>query len=594
VRRSTQSRWVAPDPQPALAGAIARECGLEPITAQVLVNRGIRDAAAAERFLKPSLSHLEEPGRMKDLDAAASRIREAVRKRERILIFGDYDVDGITASTLIYRFLRLCNADCSVYLPSRHVEGYGLSDAAAEEILRRKPALLVTVDCGVRSVGQIAALSQAGIDVIVTDHHEPGPELPAAVAVVDPKRADCEYPFKALAGVGVAFKLAWAIATRFSLSKKVSAEHRSFLLESVGLVALGTVADVAPLIGENRVLVNHGLRVLSASTHPGLRGLMDICRLKGPGVSTSDLAFRLGPRINAAGRTGSPDDALNLFLEHDATKAHELAATLDRRNRERQRTEENVLKEAELDPEARRKDRASLVLASDSWHQGVLGIVASRLAERTGRVAALVAFEGDEARGSARSLSGVDVSKALEACRAHLVQCGGHAAAAGLTLKRDALGEFREAFEAAVRCQLDGRDAVPMLSCEGDVDAKDLTLSLARELDRLEPFGNGNPRPVFSLRGAELASNLRPLGADGRHLSFHAASGEKKFRAVAFNFDSRRDELEGLAWRKIDLAFELRCSNYSGPAGFELSIRDLRAAKRGSRKNASATTDPAP
>ncbi|MHC4201201.1 MAG: single-stranded-DNA-specific exonuclease RecJ, partial [Planctomycetota bacterium] len=358
----SDAEWRCAQAEPELAGRIAQECGIPPVTAQVLVNRGVRDAEAAGRFLKPSLTHLEDPAEMAGLSEAAGRIREAVGKSERILIFGDYDADGVTSSALLYELLKLSGGDCEVYLPSRTREGYGLTPEAAAEILRRRPDLVVTVDCGTGSPEEVASLQAEGIDVVVTDHHPPGAELPRAVAVVNPRRADCPYPFKDLAGVGVAFKLAWEIARRFSLSKKVSPELRRFLRDSVGLVALGTVADVAPLVGENRILVHYGLGVLAGSRHAGLRGLIGVAGLRGKPLTAEHIAFRLGPRLNAAGRTGSADSALALLLENDLERGHRAALDLDRANRERQRLEGKLLREIESLPELTDSDRRSIVL----------------------------------------------------------------------------------------------------------------------------------------------------------------------------------------------------------------------------------------
>ena len=574
---AVKRRWVGAEPRPKLAEKIAAECGISRVTAQVLVNRGVRDAQSAAKFLKPELSALEDPSLMADIDVAADRIREAAAGKQRILVFGDYDVDGVTSCALMQGLLKLCGADCEVYLPRRCVEGYGLSKLAVEEVIARKPDLVVTVDCGIRAVDEVESLRAAGIDVIVTDHHPPGRTIPSAVAVLDPKRKDCTYPFDELAGVGVALKLAWAVARRFSRAKKVSPELRSFLMDSLGLVALGTVADVVPLVGENRVLVKYGLGVLSAGTPPGVRILADVARLKGP-ITANDIAFRLGPRINAAGRTGKADDALELLLEKEAARARQLALSLDRANRERQRLEGRILRAAAALPEAKDDSRASIVLGSGDWHSGVVGIVASRLADRTGRPAALVAFDGEEGRGSARSVTGVDLGRALAECEGTLIGYGGHSAAAGVRVERGKLEEFREAFENAVRRQLGGGLPEPVLEFDAEVGPEDLSLSLAEEIVRLEPFGHGSPKPVFCARGMELGGNIRPLGADGRHFAFRASCGGRELRAVAFNFAHRRRELEDNAWHPVDIAFELNMSAWSGPEGFELLVKDIRPA----------------
>jgi single-stranded-DNA-specific exonuclease len=549
------------------------------VTAQVLVNRGVADPEAAARFLRPKISHLEDPSRLDGAAEAASRIRGAVARCEKVLVFGDYDVDGVTASALLSRLLGLFGADCEVYLPSRMEEGYGLTPAAVEGIVGRRPGLVVTVDCGVRAVGEVRALKAAGIDVIVTDHHEPGERLPEADVVVNPRLDGCGYPFKDLSGVGIAFKLAWAVATRASGAKKVTPELRGFLLDSVGLVALGTVADVAPLLGENRAFVSHGLEVLSRTEHAGLRALKEVSGVSRRPLTARDLAFGLGPRLNAAGRTGRADDALALLLEEeDASRARGLASSLDRRNRERQRIEEGILREAASLAQAEDESRASLVLSSDEWHQGVIGIVASRVASRTWRPTVLVAFEGDEGKGSARSVEGVDVARALDECAGCLEGHGGHAMAAGVRLRRSRLEEFSRAFEGAVRRQLGGGLPRPVLAVDAALRPEDLTLGLAEETDRLRPFGQGNRRPLFCAGRLELGGELRPLGRKGSHYAFEVASNGRRLRAVAFDFADRRRELDRLAWKRVDLAFELRMSDWSGPEGFELCVKDVRPA----------------
>jgi len=577
-RPEAASRWRTARPVPELAREIADGAGVSPVTAQVLVNRGVASVEEAERFLRPKLVHLEDPLGMAGMAEAASRIHEAVKRNERVLIFGDYDADGVTASALLHGLLGRFGADREVYLPSRMVEGYGLTPEAVEEIIRRGPGLVVTVDCGIRSPDEITRLREAGIDTIVTDHHPPGDEIPEARAVVNPRRADCTYPFKDLAGVGVAFKLAWEVARRFSSAERVSPESRKFLMDAMGLVALGTVADVVSLVGENRTLVAHGMVVLSATERPGIAELLNVARLRGERLSARDLAFGLGPRLNAAGRMGSAGKALELLLEKDPSRARALAQDLDRANRERRKIQSSVLEEAEGHPEVALTDRAAIVLDSESWHQGVLGIVASKVAEKTGKPSALVSFDGDHGRGSARSARGVDVASALEACGEHLLGWGGHAKAAGVRVRRDALERFRHEFDRAVREQIARGLPEPALEIDGELASSDIDLALAEEIDSLEPFGEGNPRPVFAVRGVELSGDVKPIGPGGRHLVFKLGSGNRRFRAVAFNFGERRGDLARLAWKRVDVAFEFARSKYSGPAGFELHVRDLRPA----------------
>ena len=416
------------------------------VAARLLVSRGLGEPGSAETFLARQLAQLHDPALLPDMSRAVARIAEAVAKKEFILLFGDYDADGVTATALLKQYFDFLNRTVSLrtrveaMVPERH-DGYGLSDAALREIVARKPGLLITLDNGISAVEQITALKAEGIDCIVVDHHLPGDQLPPAVAVIDPKRADSTYPFSELCGAGLSFKLAWALSVHFSNNKKVTPEFRAFLLEAMALAAVGTVADVVPLIDENRVLVHHGLGMLAATRNPGLKALLEASRLlplepgKRDRITPGDIGFRLGPRLNAAGRCGHAADALEVLLTPDQARATELAAQLERYNIERQQHEETIQGDAraqamatlELRPQAR-----GFVLFSESWHQGVIGIAASRIVDEFHRPALLLAINKAKglAHGSGRSIRALNLHEALTASCAQLVTYGGHAAAA--------------------------------------------------------------------------------------------------------------------------------------------------------------------
>ena len=541
---------------------------MHPVTAQVLTQRGMRTPEEARQFLRPGPDQLHDAFLFRDMERAIAILLDAIKRGERIAVYGDYDVDGVTATTVLMRTLRFLDADVIAFIPERLREGYGLSADALMRLHAEGCRVVVTVDNGTTRPDEIAAAREAGLEVIVTDHHEPGPQLPDC-PLVNPKRADTRYPFAALAGCGVAFKLAVALVERSG--RMQSDTFKRLLPDLIAVVALGTVADVMPLVDENRSLVSLGLKALKATRHEGLRALLEVSRCTRKPLVPSDVSFRIGPRINAAGRLGSASLALDLLLCEEPERAAELAEQLDEGNRERQKIQREQWNDARVRAEKQvaESDRSSVVLADSGWHPGVIGIVAARTTEAFDRPAALISIEGDRARGSARSFGHVQLHQALAACDDLLLTHGGHAAAAGFTLESSKIEAFAEAFDAAVRDQGDAADQPREVDAELPLDA--VSAALAAELELLAPFGNGNREPVFCAFGVKTAGKIRRVGAQESHLSFYAASERSSVRAIGFNQAGKHDLLAG----RFDLSFVVRRRDGQDPV--EIVVRDIVA-----------------
>jgi len=548
--------------------------GIRRATAQILLNRGLDTPEKSRAFLWDGLSNLTDPSRFRDMDLAVQRIHEALASREKILVYGDYDVDGVTATALLVRFFNELHGDVESYIPHRIDEGYGMHVDRLASFREQGVGLIVTVDNGITAVEEVAEARRLGMDVVVTDHHETEGDLPDAVAVLNPKRPDATYPFRDLAGVGVAFKLAWALAQKLSGGPKVSAELREFLVDALGLVALGTVADVVPLLNENRIFVRYGLKSMVRSRNPGLKALLAVCNLMGKKPAAHDLAFRLGPRVNAAGRLGDSETALQLFTATSYSEALTLARKLETHNRRRQEIEALILEQAlgmltgpsaDLDP--------VLVLAREDWHAGVLGIVASKIAERYHRPAVLISLTDGMGKGSARSIPSFHVQQAFAACRDRLLSFGGHAQAAGLTIAVDELEAFRSELNDRARPLLEGEASVPFLDIEFEVELSELDRGFVAEIEQLRPFGAGNREPLLVARNLVVAGQPRRMGRDGRHLSFYARDATDSCRVIAFGQGDRASEIEG---QKVDLVFVPRINAWRGRQEVELNVKDIK------------------
>jgi len=561
---------VLPDaPDDAAVRALAADLHLPPAVCRLLCARGFADAASAKRFLRPRFEQLHDPSLMRDLDAAVERIVRAIERHETILVHGDYDVDGMASTAILVRVLRRLGAAVVPFIPRRLEDGYDLSDAGVTAARAAGAALVITADCGTSAAATIDRLTGAGIDVIVSDHHLPGPEtpLPRCAAVLNPRQPGCEYPDKDLAAAGVAFKLALALARRLG-----APDAPVFAL--LDLVALATIADVAPLRGENRVLVRYGLRLLAESPNPGLRALIAASGLEGKPLTAGRVAFILAPRLNAVGRLGSGLRGVELLTtEHDAV-ALGIARELEELNRRRQTLDRATLDEARALVARLDLDRTyGLVLAADGWHPGVIGIVASRLVEETGRPTVLIALDGACGKGSGRSIPAFDLHGGLAECAGLLQRFGGHRAAAGVTIARDLVPAFAERFNDVARARLAAEDLVGEVRVDLELSIDDVTGDLESVLRHFEPFGHGNPAPALLARGVRLAGPPRALAEHGLKLRLQTAAGE--LDAIAWGAAHRATELgDG---RVVDLVFRVERDEWRGVERLQAKITDFRA-----------------
>jgi single-stranded-DNA-specific exonuclease len=561
VMNHPAKRWVVANPEPVLSKSMARALGLNPALAQVLINRGYRDPESASAFLNPRLQNLHDPFGLPQMSAAVDRIMEAIKKQERIVIYGDYDVDGVTSSALLLRVLVAAGAVVDNFLPHRMDEGYGLSrDGLARCLKESKPALLIAVDCGTSSCDEIADLKRQGIDTIVLDHHEPPPKLPKCVALVNPKTGQ-DANIANLASVGVSFKFAHAL-----LKRDRSLAGRIDLREHLDLVAIGTVADIVPLTGENRILVKAGLERLPQTQKVGLRALLEVADIPEK-ISPYHIGFRIGPRLNAAGRLADAMAALELLLTDDADRAGKLAKLLDEHNTERQRIEGKIVETAILQARQFTEDRV-LVLADESWHVGVIGIVASRITQEFHRPSVVI---GQGGKGSCRSVSGFSIVAALAQCSSLLERFGGHEMAAGLSVRTDKIPELRRALNKFAHETLKDSALSPLVTVDATLRLEEMNDEFFAQLSRLEPCGPENPAPVFSVERAQLRGAARVVGKN--HLRFNVTDGETSVGAIWWGHGEER-----LPQGEIDIAFNAEWHEYQGVESVQLKVRDVRAA----------------
>ncbi len=567
----TTIRWVVNLRDKQFETGAARALGIHPLVATVLRNRGLDDYQAIAEFLDPSVDRLHDPFLLPDMEAAVRRSLAALRSGQSILVHGDYDVDGITATALLCRFLDRLGADVSYFIPHRIRDTYGLNAEVLAQAAAEGISLVIAVDCGITDHLAIRAATERGIDVIVIDHHEPGPQLPQATAVVNAKRRDAVYPEHDLAAVGLAFKFASALCQRLGIRQQ--AVQRAYL----DLVALGTIADVVPLTGENRILARTGLELLSRTRKVGLQALMRICSLDGA-LRASDVSFRLAPRLNAVGRMGDASDGLELLLTTDEEEAQRLALHLDTVNRDRQREQDSVLSEAvrQVEEELDLERTPVIVMASEGWHVGVLGIVAAKLVERYGRPAVLLTSEEGIARGSARSIAGFDISAAFEECSDLLLRHGGHAMAAGLALEVANLQQFRECLNALARRWLRPDQCVPQLPIDAEVRLFEIDGELVEDLARLEPFGHGNPQPRFMSRRVEIIE-CRRVGRNEQHLKLYACQDDQPMECIGFGMGP------DYPWIRpgslVDICYTPEFNYYNGHVGLQLCLEAIRPAR---------------
>jgi single-stranded-DNA-specific exonuclease len=574
--------WVLRPVDPELVRRIARQAEVPAVLAHLLAARGHADPERARAHVEAGWNELHDPDLLPDMEAATARLELAVRRGETILVHGDYDVDGVTGTALLVKLFRLVGAKVEWHVPDRKSDGYSFGAHSVARARELGATVVVSVDNGTSSAEVIAELARHGIDTVVTDHHEPPPNgpLPAAAAIVNPKLQRSRYPFRELCGSGVAFKLAWGLARRISGARRVREDLRSFLVDATAFAALATVCDVVPLVGENRILARRGLQAIERAPGVGLRALLAAAGLARRRLVAEDVGYAIGPRLNAAGRLASAGLAIELFLTEDPARARDLAAQLEALNLERRRIEAEITAEAcaQAADFADRDEHPVLVLAREGWHQGVVGIVAARVAERFGRPALVIGLDGESGRGSARSVPGFDVHAALAGAAEHMLRFGGHAAAAGCEVRASAVPRLRAAVCARARELLAGAERGPRpLAIDLELPLAAVDEGLMRVLERLEPCGAANEKPVL-LSTARLAAPPRAVGGERAHLALHLRDGERVHRAMAFGMGARERELAlGV---DVHAVHTPRWNTFRGETTLELLLHDFAVGER--------------
>lgn len=540
---------------------------IKPITGKILLNRGIDDLKKANIFLNPDINQLHDPFLLKDMDKAVQRIQTAINNGESIWIYGDYDVDGVSSTSIMVKYFQSIEYPVSYYIPDRMEEGYGINKEAIEKICREGGNLIITVDCGITSVEEVKYASELGLDMIITDHHECHGKLPEAYAVVNPKREDCQYPFDMICGCGVALKLIQAMTPPEIFNESI--------YHYIDIVAIATVADVVPLIDENRVFVKNGLEYMLDTCNVGIQALLEVCGLKQKKLNAGHIGFVLGPRINAAGRIGTADIAVKLLTSTDYSQAKELALFLDTENRNRQQIEIEIYNEVirMIEGDSRYQKQKVLVLYGEGWHHGVIGIVASRIVEKYYKPTVILAIEGQEAKGSARSIPGFNIFEAMNCCREIFTKFGGHEQAAGLSLKTEDIEIFREKINSIADKMLTDEDFIPNINCDGILEPREIDDLLIRELEILEPYGLGNPSPKFIYRNANPVE-VRAVGSEGKHLKMKIEGEGKTTDTIGFNLGEYADLIR--PEDKVDIVFTPEYNNFNGVTKIQFNLKDLK------------------
>lgn len=567
-----QKRWVTKAVADDKIEEFSRILGVRPITARILVARGIDTSADALGFFSPALSSMPDPFLLKGMSAAVERVLQARNSGETVCIYGDYDVDGITGTALLVSFLRQAGLVCTYFIPNRFDDGYGLNEDALQRIIDSGATLIMSVDCGITAVNEAAFCRQAGVDLVILDHHSPGENIPEAAAVVNPLQPGCAYPFKLLAGVGVAFNLLVALRSRMRQEGVFAGADEPDLRDWLDLVALGTIADVVPLVGQNRMYAYFGLQKLDNSRRPGVAALKKVAGIS-DSVTCGQVGYRLAPRLNAAGRMESAVPGVELLLCTNPDECDMIAAELDTANAERQAVERGIIEAAAAMVDAGGAYPAcrSIVLSSRDWHQGVIGIVASRIVERYHRPTILIAIdEQGGAKGSGRSIPGFHLLEALVDCSGHLERFGGHRYAAGIGLNADRINLFAASFETAAGRILGDTELLPTLDVDAEISPTDLDLALVHELKRLEPFGAGNPEPILMMRDVSVVE--RRIVGDG-HLKLRVSAGGRVFNAIAFR--QAECQTDGM----LDIVFFPEYNVWNNTTALQLRIKAIRKAE---------------
>lgn len=563
-------RWVSPTIQDVIPQAeIDNRFGLHPLVSRILSNRGFHSAEDIERFLHPNLNDLYDPYLMLGMEAAVERLARGLERREKIVVYGDYDVDGITSISLMVRYLRQLGGSVGYYIPNRMIEGYGITEVGIDAVVAMGASLLVTVDCGITAVEAIEYAKSKGMDVIVTDHHEPGPEIPDTVAILNPKQPGDTYPEKELAGIGVGFKLCQGLCRRMG-------QDENELYEHLDLVAVGSIADIVPLLGENRIFARVGLEKLKTSRKPGIMALIELAGLSEKKLGSADVVFSMAPRINAVGRMGDALRGVELFLTDDMGQAMRLAQVLDQENRSRREVDNQTLQEARrmIEDTVDLENRWSIVIHSHNWHPGVLGIVASRIVEEYYRPTVLITFDGDgEGKGSARSIQNFHLYEALKSCGHCLDVFGGHKYAAGLQLKQPDLEEFIEAFDRAAHDKLTLEDLTPEIMVDLEVSLEQADYDLLHCMQMFQPYGPGNPKPVLVANALSVVGYPRIVG--NNHLKMRVRHDGRQIDAIGFHLADKLKEIN-TARDKISMAFVLEENDWNNMRHLQANIKDIK------------------
>ena len=561
-------RWtLKPKPDSLVVSKLAEELGVETPVATILAQRGIMTFEAAKKFFRPSLEELHDPYLMKDMDVAVNRIQQAIASEENIMVYGDYDVDGTTSVALMSSYLKTLTTNIATYIPDRYTEGYGISYQGIDFAADNEISLIIALDCGIKAIDKVAYAAEKGIDFIICDHHRPGETIPEAVAVLDPKREDCEYPYKELCGCGVGFKLIQAINTKRGGTPEV-------LLPYLDLVATAIGADIVPITGENRILAYHGLNVINVAPRMGFKAIL--AQVKKDKLTITDVVFIIAPRINAAGRMKHGLHAVNLLTEEDEATAMEFAGEIENFNAERKTTDKAITVEAlEQIEELQEQERYSTVVYHEGWHKGVIGIVASRLTETYYRPTLVFTKSGEKLAASARSVKGFDVYNALEACKEHIEQFGGHKYAAGLTLEASEYENFKAKFESVVSETIDRRLLTPEITVDAEIDLDEITPKFFRILKQFAPFGPGNMSPVFMTQNLTDTGYGKCVGADEAHLKCKVVQQGKSgmFDMIGFGLGEKFETISGK--KTFKAVYSLDENEWNGNVSIQLKLKDI-------------------
>ncbi len=576
--RTQQKEWAVRPPDDR-AAELARSLKVSPLVAQVLINRGITDARTGGHFLRPKLTDLIDPAQMPGVEPATHRLKQAITNKEKITIYGDYDVDGITGTAILWQVLTLLGANVDYYIPHRIDEGYGLNAEAIQTLAKSGTKLMVTVDCGITASGSVELAGQLGFDLIITDHHQPGRDLPKACAIVHPALEE-SYPNQDSAGAMVAFKLAWAIANEFNSGRKLEPRLREYMLSATSLAAMGTVADIVDLRGENRVLTSYGLKALPDSKLSGIQALIETAGLTGHRLDSFHIGFRLAPMLNAAGRMGHARLAVELLTSDSPMRSMQIAEYLKEQNNQRQQCDRRIFKQAcgmIVERGLNHPDCKSIVLASEDWHTGVIGIVASRVVDKFYRPTIMINAgdaENGIAQGSGRSVPGFCLLSAIKACSQNLITFGGHKMAAGITIETEKIDRFASEFEAYTKENLDEDEAVAKLHIDAVAALDEFRRETVSELQLLGPFGQGNPEPIFATKGVRLASPPRRVGAGRDHLQLAITDNTAAVRCIGFRFGKLEKKL--LEHEFFNVAYQPQINTYNGNSNVEFTLTDIR------------------